>query len=68
MNTLTDDHAELYDTAIVRRYFDKFDKITGHLGRVAAELEAEGHLTKLDARVIGAYVQRLNLTFQSLGL
>lgn len=66
MNSLTDDHAELYDTAIVRRYFDKFDKITGHLGRVAAELEGEGHLSKLDARVIGAYIQRLNLTFQSL--
>lgn len=67
MNTLTDDHAELYDTAIVRRYFDKFDKITGHLGRVAAELEGEGALTKLEARVIGAYIQRLSLTFQSLG-
>lgn len=67
MNTLTDDHAELYDTAIVRRYFDKFDKITGHLGRVAAELETEGHLTKAEARIIGIYVQRLNTTFQSLG-
>ena len=67
MNTLTDDHAELYDTAIVRRYFDKFEKITGHLGRVAAELEGEGALTKLEARVIGAYIQRLSLTFQSLG-
>ncbi|MGO4908046.1 hypothetical protein ACEN2J_06885 [Pseudorhodobacter sp. W20_MBD10_FR17] len=67
MNTLTDDHAELYDTAIVRRYFDKFDRITGHLGHVAAELEAEGNLTKVESRVIGAYVQRLNLTFQSLG-
>lgn len=67
MNSLTDDHAELYDTAIVRRYFDKFDRITGHLGRVAAELEGEGQLTKIEARVISAYVQRLNLTFQSLG-
>ena len=67
MNTLTDDHAELYDTAIVRRYFEMFDTITGHLGRVAAELEGEGQLTKLEARVIGAYVTRLGLTFQALG-
>lgn len=67
MNSLTDDHAELYDTAILRRYFDKFDRITGHLGRVAAALEGEGHLTKTESRVIGGYVQRLNLTFQSLG-
>nr|WP_323007541.1 hypothetical protein [Pseudorhodobacter sp.] len=64
---MTDDHAELYDTAIVRRYFDQFDKITGHLGRVAAELEDEGNLTKVEARIIGIYVQRLNLTFQALG-
>ncbi|SEM70745.1 hypothetical protein SAMN05216227_1001161 [Pseudorhodobacter antarcticus] len=67
MNGLTDDHTELYDTAIVRRYFDTFDRITGHLGRVAAELETDGSLSKLDARVIGAYIQRLGLTFQSLG-
>lgn len=66
MNSLTDDHTELYDTAIVRRYFAKFDRITNHLGRVAAELEGEGRLSKLDARVIAGYVQRLNLTFQSL--
>jgi hypothetical protein len=66
VNSLTDDHAELYDTAIVRRYFDKFDRITGHLGNVAAELEAEGQLTRTESRVIGGYVQRLNLTFQSL--
>jgi hypothetical protein len=67
VNTLMDDHAELYDTAIVRRYFDKFDRITGHLANVAAELEAEGHLTRTESRVIGGYVQRLNLTFQALG-
>jgi hypothetical protein len=67
VNSLTNDHAELYDPAILRRYFDKFDRITGHLARVAAELEAEGHLTKVEARVIGSYVERLNLTFQSLG-
>ena len=67
MSSLTDDHGQLYDTSIVRRYFALFDKITGHLGRVAAELESEGHLTKLEARVIGAYVTRLGLTFEALG-
>ena len=39
---LVSDHAQLYDTAIARRYFAKFDRITGHLGRVAGEVEAEG--------------------------
>jgi hypothetical protein len=67
VNGLTDDHTQIYDTAIARRYFDTFDRITGHLGRVAAELESDGSLSKLDARVIGTYIQRLGLTFQSLG-
>ncbi len=63
---LTDDHAELHDTAVARRYFAKFDRITGHLGRVAAELESDGHLTRLEARVLGSYVTRLAATFRAL--
>ena len=39
---LTSDHAELYDPDVARRYFAKFGRITGHLPRVAAELEREG--------------------------
>lgn len=38
-DVLTSDHHELYDTLVARRYFAKFDRITGHLGRVAAEGE-----------------------------
>ena len=43
---LVSDHAQLYDTGIARRYFAKLDRITGHLGRVAGEVEAEGKLTR----------------------
>ncbi|MDN5786661.1 hypothetical protein [Pseudorhodobacter sp.] len=67
MNNLTDDHAELFDTGVVREYFAKFNAITGHLGNVAAELESEGRLTRTESRIIGTYVQRLNITFQTLG-
>ena len=63
---LTDDHATLDDNAIVRRYFAKFDRITGHLAQVAAELEAEGRLTSLEARLIGGHVVRLAATFRAL--
>jgi hypothetical protein len=63
---LTDDHSTLQDTAVARRYFAKFQAITGHLARVAAELESEGRLTKLEARVLGAYVSRLAATFRAL--
>ncbi|WP_211092105.1 hypothetical protein [Aliigemmobacter aestuarii] len=63
---LTEDHTELHDTAVARRYFAKFQSITAHLARVAAELEAEGRISKLEARVLGAYVSRLATTFRAL--
>ncbi|MGB8812972.1 MAG: hypothetical protein WCC57_07285, partial [Paracoccaceae bacterium] len=63
---LTDDHAELYDSAVVRRYFAKFERITGYLPRVAAELEAEGRIDRTEARLIGNYVARVAATFRAL--
>ena len=63
---LVSDHAQLYDTAIARRYFAKFDRITGHLGRVAGEVEAEGKLTRTEARILGRYLAGLNTTFAAL--
>jgi hypothetical protein len=64
--TLTDDHAELLDTAIVRRYFAKFEKITGYLPRVAAELEVEGKINRTEARIVGGYVAQIAATFRAL--
>ena len=63
---LVSDHAQLYDTAIARRYFAKFDRITGHLARVAGEVEAEGQLTRTEARVLGRYLAELSTTFKAL--
>lgn len=63
---LVSDHAQLYDTAIARRYFAKFDRITGHLGRVAGEVEAEGRLTRTEARILGRYLVGLSATFKAL--
>jgi hypothetical protein len=63
---LTSDHHELYDTLVARRYFSKFVKITGHLGRVAAEMEAEGRLNRTEARVLGVYLKSVAGTFQAL--
>ena len=63
---LTDDHAELYDTLVARNYFATFERITGHLGRVAAELETEGRLSRIEARVLGNYASRLANTFRAL--
>ena len=63
---LTNDHAELYDTLTARRYFAKFDRITGHMGRVAAEMETEGRLNRTETRILGRYLTALAATFRAL--
>ncbi|MBL9073628.1 hypothetical protein [Tabrizicola sp.] len=65
-DVLTSDHAELYDTLTARRYFAKFERITGHLARVAAEVEAEGKLSRTEARVLGVYLKAVAATFRAL--
>lgn len=65
-DVLTSDHHELYDTLVARRYFAKFGRITGHLGRVAAEMEAEGRFTRTETRVLGRYLTALAGTFRAL--
>lgn len=63
---LTNDHQELYDTLTARRYFAKFERITRHLVRVAGEVEAEGRLTRTEARILGRYLAALTGTFKAL--
>lgn len=60
------DHAQLHDPLVARRYFGKFDKITGHMGRVAGAMEAEGSLTKVEVTVLGRYIAQLGNTFRAL--
>ena len=67
-DALTEDHTPIPDALLARRYFAKFDRIVGHLARVAAELEGEGRLTRAEARVIGGHVRRLAATFRALSL
>ncbi|WP_425052943.1 hypothetical protein [Psychromarinibacter sp. S121] len=65
---LTRDHAGLTDTFAARRYFQKFEAITGHLARVAAVMEQERGLSKLDVKVLGGYVRAIAATFEALSL
>ena len=60
------DHFDLEDTRVTRRYFSKFDQITGHLGRVAGVMEAEGHYSKQEVEVLARYLLGLTLTFRAL--
>lgn len=64
---LTRDHAQIHDSLVVRRYFGKFRRITGHLPRVAAVMEQSGRLSKLDTTVIGSYIRALSATLTALG-
>lgn len=66
MTGKTLDHFDLEDTRVTRRYFGKFEKIIGHLARVAGALEAEGRLSRRDVEVLTRYVMGLNFTFRAL--
>ena len=63
---LVSDHAELYDPLVARRYFAKFQTIGGYLGRVAAEMETEGRLSRTEARILGQYLGGVIATFRAL--
>ncbi len=65
---LVRDHAELYDPAVARRYFAKFEAIGGYLGKVAAAFETEGRLSRTEARVLGGYLAGVVGTFRALSL
>lgn len=60
------DHFQLEDTRVTRRYFDKFQAITRHLGRVAAVMETEKRFDRVELDVLARYLLELNLTFRAL--
>ena len=62
------DHIGLTDVFASRRYFAKFERITGHLGRVAAVMQAQGELSGEEVSVLAAYVQGLTYTFRALSM
>lgn len=63
---LTQDHSGLTDDLAARRYFAKFERITGHLARVAAEMEVERTFSKTDVGIISEYVTRIARSFRAL--
>ncbi|KAA9010486.1 hypothetical protein [Histidinibacterium aquaticum] len=60
------DHFRLEDTRVTRRYFAKFRAITGHMGRVAGAMEAEGRLARPETEVLARYLVALSFTFRAL--
>jgi len=66
--TMDRDHVPLKDTFASRRYFKKFERITGHLARVAGQMEAEGRLSKTDVEVLTRYLVAISYTFRALSM
>ena len=62
------DHVALNDTFASRRYFNKFDRITQHLNRVAAVMKAEGELRADEVEILTEYVQGIAYTFRALSM
>lgn len=68
MTDPTQDHVGLTDTFASRRYFRKFEAITGHLTDVAATMRAEGAVSKEEVQVITRYLVGLTYTFRALSM
>ncbi|WP_226779650.1 hypothetical protein [Oceaniglobus trochenteri] len=65
---LSRDHVGLSETQAARRYFSKFETITGHLARVAAEMEVEGTFNRNEVQILTDYLERIAGTFRALGM
>lgn len=68
MTAPADDHTGLTDTFASRRYFRKFETITGHLIHVAGVMQAEGAVGKPEVKVLTRYLLALTYTFRALSM
>lgn len=68
MTDPANDHVGLTDTFASRRYFRKFEGITVHLLRVAANMEADGAVSKEEVKIISRYLSGLLYTFRALSM
>lgn len=62
------DSSGLTDRFASRRYFRKFEAITGHMARVAAVMEADGGLSREDVKILARYGTMLTFTFRALSM
>jgi hypothetical protein len=65
---LARDHVGLNDSFASRRYFRKFEAITGHLVRVAGVMQAEGEFSHAEVKVLIRYLMAITFTFRALSM
>lgn len=63
---LVRDHVGLQENRQARRYFAKFETILSYLPRVAAEMERDRRLTRLELDLMRLHLTGLNATFRAL--
>ena len=68
MTDLSQNHVDLTDTFASRRYFNKFETITGHMLQVAGAMQAEGAIDKTDVTILSRYLMSLTFTFRALSM
>jgi len=68
MSTPAEDFAGLIDTFASRRYFRKFEAITGHLVEVVGVMRAEGAMSRDEVKVVSRYLLALTYTFRALSM
>lgn len=56
----------LTDLFASRRYFQKFETITSHMGRVAGVMEAECSVDRDEVKILTRYITELTFTFRAL--
>ncbi len=64
--TLTADHRSLDDALSTRRYFAKFERIVGHLGKLAELSTGQDAFGALEKDVVQGYLEALGSTFTAL--
>ncbi|TNC74910.1 hypothetical protein [Rubellimicrobium roseum] len=62
------DHQDLSGSVETRRYFRKWERITQHLAKVAAEEEAAGRMTMAEVEALARSLVSLTLSFRALAL
>lgn len=66
--TQNNERVGLSDTYSARRYFQKFEGIMGHLGRVAGVMEAEGSVTRREVDILTRHLSALTFSFRALSM
>lgn len=65
---LTNDHKALTDDIAARRYFAKFERITGLMSGVVGEMASERQFTAAEGEIVAGYAAAIAASFRALSM